>query len=231
MIVVVPGLKDRRVASKDFSTDAKKASKYQSSQGVMDERGGILRKQSEDQRQNFQSVADIDTLYLILGDGELSDLSSNKGRDAKAHFVVSAKGDIYYDLDITEQVKAGACASISIEFQSDAAASEYSPLKPSLPGLSRDAIFAGRRLVSYLSSMLPKLKCICRSESLNLMVEEGSIDRDAVQDLWVNIGAWAIAKLYLDGDRRACLPEKEARDSGKRAEEDLWSLNGALLGG
>lgn len=233
MNLVVPGLKDRRV----FSRVGECLPRDNQAQGEVADNGcGEIGPHSVGRSVQFtseQCTAEVDTLALQLAQGILTDpTAGGSQRDPTAHFMVSTQGDIYYTLDISQAIQSGVCSSFIIGFECDALAGTDGAAKSRLPGLSRDSIIAGRRLVAALSSSFPNLKCICCHDNLNALVDTGLLDRNTVQDLWVNIGAWAIAKLPLAGYRRACSPQKDAFDSGtsKRSEES-WLLNGALLGG
>ena len=220
MNVVLPGLKDRRVAVK-----GEEHGPWPKEELIKE--GSTICDNTSNGYRNARRVTDIDTLLLQCGPRIAKQPEALDS--PTAHFVVTAAGDIHYTLDIAMLIQSQPCTSICLEFQSVGAGGLPIAGKPNMPSLSREAIIAGRRLVSYFSSSLPSLKYICQSQEMDAMVDAGLVDRSTVQDLWVNIGAWAIAKLSLEGGRQVCLLNAE-KNLGKCDEAPPW-LGSALTGG
>jgi|GEM_PF-5693010 len=121
-------------------------------------------------------------------------------QEPTAHFVVGANGEIIYSKDIEQTIqKSNGKLAIYIEFECAGSKKRNAQA----PRLSRDAIFAGRRLVSFLTESLPNIQQIYQLENTQEDNTAEPRKRSASPDIWINIGTWATSRLGLKCRRQS----------------------------
>ena len=215
MDLILPGLRDRRVAAADINRTRDGRQIYRRGTparrlSMRHSRGGFDIRQAQFNR----SPAQITTIVLHQTHffrGGSQTLTEDESRDMDmgddfrmdhiiAHFVILREGDILYTHDVQYTLNSvSGLPGIDIEIEG-----EYGH-RPSPQGsrLSEAAIRAGRRLVNALAHQIPTVRYIH---------PHGQIQQNPTKlytcpgpDIWMNIGEWAVdasrSKLGLISDR------------------------------
>ena len=203
MDITLAGLRDRRIAASDMSRSVAAAEIYG--------RGSHARGRGAAGARVDREPAQITTIVLhqtaggaITNGAVLSDddvLRSHHRIDRiAAHFIVTADGWPIYLRDVQFILSnAGGRRGIDIEFCGRFAHG----MEPSGDRLTRDAVLAGRGLVTALVRQIPSIRHIHPHGQIQQVDDDddrgygSKFHSCSGPDIWVNVGAWAVANLGL----------------------------------
>jgi len=213
MDIVLPGLRDRRIASADENRTRNRRNIYArgtSARVLSDRSRGFRAGRFDVRRASLPArMRLIDTVVLHQTNFFCSDDLPVEAMDSRvesahrldviiAHFVVRTNGVVIYTHDAEHVLNSvSGRHGVDIEFEGRYGNAET----PSGPRLSQEAIVSGRRLIAALIGALPCLEFIH---------PHGQIQRNPTKlhtccgpDIWINVGQWSAHHMHLICDTTA----------------------------